>query len=71
MEKTARIKLHEKMYATRAQMIENLLDSSEAIYIWLNCNGYRYNRIVKTRLILRVKCTMLWEMAAELNKLNQ
>ena len=33
MEKTARIKLHEKMYATRAQMIDNLLDSSEAIYI--------------------------------------
>lgn len=71
MEKTARIKLHEKMYATRAQMIENLLDSSEAIYIWQNCYGYRYNRIVNTRLILRVKCTMLWEMAAELNKLNQ
>lgn len=71
MDKTARIKLHEKMYVTRAQKIENLLNSSEAIYIWKNCYGYRYNRILNTRLILRVKCTMLWEMAAELNKLNQ
>lgn len=71
MEKTARITELENKFATRAQMIENLLSSSEAIFIWQNCYGYRYNRILNTRLILRVKCTMLWEMAAELNKLNQ
>lgn len=71
MEKTARIKLQEKRYATRALMIENVLDSFEAINIWLNCNSYRHKRIWNTRLILRVKCTMLWEMAAEMNKLNK
>lgn len=71
MKKTSSTQELENKFITRALMIENVLDSSEAIYVWQNCNSYRYNRIDKTRLILRVKCSMLWEMAAELNKLNK
>lgn len=71
MEKTARITELENKFATRAQMIENLLSSSEAIFIWQNCYSYNYMRLVNTRAILRTRCSMLWEMAAEMNKLNK
>lgn len=71
MEKTARITELENKFATRAQMIEKVLGSSESRTIWLNCYGYNYSRIMNTRAILFTRCSMLWEMAAEMNKLNQ
>lgn len=71
MEKTARITELENKFATRALMIEKVLGSSEALTIMNNSVGFNFRRINNTRIILRVKCIMLWEMVAEMNKLNQ
>lgn len=71
MKKTATPQELEARYATRAQMIENLLSSTEAINIWQNCYSYNYMRIVNARACLRTRAMLLWELASDMNNLTQ
>lgn len=71
MEKTSSTQELENKFTARALMIEKVLGSAEARIIWENCFGYNYMRMMNTRAILFTRCSMLWEMAAEMNKLNK